>query len=79
MKIFPLRNFWNHFRAPPAKIFLIIGNDKQAGLLNHKFKKAVRKIQEEIMESYVLWIDEADHIDSGTTAKKTESLSALKR
>jgi hypothetical protein len=64
-------------RAP--KIFLIIGNDKQAGLLNQKFKKAARKIREEIMNSYVLWIDEADHVDSGTEAKKTISLNTLKK
>jgi hypothetical protein len=64
-------------RAP--KIFLIIGNDKQAGLLNQKFKKAARKIRDEIMNSYVLWIDEADHVDSGTEAKKTVSLNTLKK
>lgn len=71
--------FLESLRGTPAKIFLIIGNDKQAGLLNQKFEKAARKIQEGIMESYVLWIDEADHVDSGTTAKKTDSLSMLKQ
>jgi hypothetical protein len=76
---FSSEDFLESLQGVPAKIFLIIGNDKQAGLLNQKFEKAVRQIQDEIMESYVLWIDEADYIDSGTTAKKTHSLGTLKK
>jgi hypothetical protein len=72
-------SFLESLQGKPAKIFLIIGNDKQAGLLNQKFENATRKVQEEIMESYVLWIDEADYIDSGTKAKKTGSLNTLKK
>lgn len=71
--------FLKSLQGHPAKIFLIIGNDKQAGLLNEKFKKASKLAKSEIIESYVLWVDEADHVDSGTKAKKTWSLSAMKK
>ena len=75
---FSADEFLESLRGKPAKIFLIIGNDKQVGLLNDRFRSASTMVRNEIMESYVLWIDEADHVDSGTAAKKTASLSLLK-
>lgn len=76
---FSIDEFVEAVQGQSPKIFLIIGSDKQAGLLNQKFKQVTKKVKEEIMESYVLWVDEADHIDSGTEAKKTISLGTLKK
>lgn len=76
---FSPEDFLKSLSGTPAKIFLIIGNDKQAGSINEKFRDASKIVKSEIMDSYVLWVDEADHVDSGTIAKKTLSLSSLKQ
>jgi hypothetical protein len=76
---FSVKDFLDAMQGKCPKIFLIIGNDKQAGVLNEKFEEASLKVRDDIMESYVLWIDEADHVDSETVAKKTISISALKK
>lgn len=76
---FSVNDFVDSLQGTPAKIFLLIGSSKQIDIINEKFKVIVKRSEQDIIDTYVLWIDEADYVDSGTEALKTGSLELMKK